>query len=672
MIASNPSNEQITITLPDGTQKTFDSGVTGSDIAYSIGEGLGKAALAVKVNGEMIDISRPIHASAPVEIITRRSDEALELIRHDCAHVLAEAVQEIFPGTKVTIGPVIDDGFYYDFDRPEPFSTDDFEKIEAKMKEIIKRGDDFVREEWDRDDAIEYFKKTGENFKVELIQDLPEGEVISIYRQGKWLDLCRGPHMSNTKHVGDGFKLMKLAGAYWRGDSDREQLQRIYGTAWRDKKELQTYLTRLEEAEKRDHRKLGTELELFHTQEDAAGSIFWHPKGLTMYHTLENYIRMNLDRAGYDEVKTPQLMNSKFWEASGHWSKFRENMFVVPDVVPSTDEDGDVIQGEVKDYMAIKPMNCPAHVQIFKKKTRSYRDLPLRLAEFGCCHRNEPSGALHGLMRVRQMTQDDAHIFCTPEQVTSESISFCKLVFRLYKELGFDEVNIKFATRPEKRAGSDDVWEKAEEALIDALEELNEEYEIAPGEGAFYGPKLEFHLTDAIGRSWQCGTLQLDFVLPERLDANYIDENGDKQRPVMLHRAALGSMERFLGILIENYAGAMPVWLAPVQCVVAPITNDFDDYAKRVAIALEDAGVRVETDLRNEKVSYKVREHSVQKVPYIVAVGEREAEAQTVSVRKFGSEGQTVQQLKDFIQKLSHEVQIPGLSQFSEDVVSKN
>ncbi|WP_308911100.1 threonine--tRNA ligase [Pseudokordiimonas caeni] len=652
---SNPVN----LRLPDGNVRTYTGAVTGETLAGDIGPGLLKAALAIKVNGELWDLRRPIEADADVAIVTRKDEEGLELLRHDAAHIMAEAVQELFPGTQVTIGPVIEDGFFYDFARDKPFTEDDLAVIEAKMHDIVKRDEDIIREVWDRNEAIAYFKKIGEHYKAEIISDLPENEVVTVYRQGEWLDLCRGPHLPSTGKLGDAFKLMKVAGAYWRGDHRNAMLTRIYGTCWRDKKELQAHLTRLEEAAKRDHRRLGREMDLFHLQEEAQGSVFWHPAGYTVWLQLENYIRRRLKGAGYQEVKTPQLLDSKFWEQSGHWSKFRENMFVVPDEVPSTDEDAPVLSGKAK-LMALKPMNCPAHVQVFKQGIKSYRDLPIRLAEFGCCHRNEAHGALHGLMRVRQMTQDDAHIFCREDQITSESIAFCELLSSVYQDLGFPEFKVKLATRPELRAGEDDVWDRAEAGLAAALDAAGIPFEIAPGDGAFYGPKLEFHLSDAIGRTWQCGTLQLDFVLPERLDASYIGEDGAKHRPVMLHRAILGTLERFIGIMIEHYAGRLPVWLAPTQVVVAPITSDADTYAQEVAKALEDAGLRAKADLRNEKINYKVREHSHAKVPVILAVGGREAEARTVSIRRLGSNDQTVAGLEETVAALKAEGMPPA------------
>ncbi|WP_417449191.1 threonine--tRNA ligase [Kordiimonas sp.] len=650
----NPVN----LRLPDGSVRTFDGPVTGTTLASDIGPGLLKAALAIKVGGELWDLNREIEADADVSIITKKDDDGLELMRHDAAHIMAEAVQELFPGTQVTIGPVIEDGFFYDFARDKPFTEEDLEVIEKRMHEIVKRDEDIIREVWDRDDAVAYFKKIGEHYKAELIEAIPAGELVTIYRQGEWLDLCRGPHLPSTGKLGDAFKLMKVAGAYWRGDSKNAMLTRIYGTCWRDKKELKAYLLRLEEAAKRDHRKLGREMDLFHLQEEAQGSVFWHPQGYTIWLALEKYIRTRLQGAGYREVKTPQVLDSKFWEQSGHWAKFRENMFVVPDEVPNTEEDGPVLSGDAK-LMALKPMNCPAHVQIFKQGIKSYRDLPIRFAEFGCCHRNEAHGALHGLMRVRQMTQDDAHIFCREDQVTEESVAFCALLASVYKDLGFPDFQVKLATRPEMRAGSDEIWDKAEGALEAALKAANLEFEYAPGEGAFYGPKLEFHLSDAIGRTWQCGTLQTDFVLPERLDASYIGEDGNKHRPVMLHRAILGTLERFIGIMIEHYAGKMPLWMAPTQVAVAPITSEADEYAQSVADRLSALGMRVNTDLRNEKINYKVREHSHAKVPVILVVGMREAEEGKVSMRRLGSNENKVMTLDDAAAALSAEAVMP-------------
>lgn len=641
-------DQMLNVTLPDGNVKTVTTGSTGRDVAFAIGPRLAEVALAIKVNGVVQDLSEPLSADCKVEIITAKSPEALELIRHDAAHVMAEAVQALFPGTQVTIGPSIEDGFYYDFARAEPFTPEDFEKIEAKMRDIIALKQPFVRSVVPRDEAIKTFEKKGEAFKVELIQDLPIDMPISLYSQGDWFDLCRGPHMPTTGHVGNAFKIMKVAGAYWRGDSTKPMLQRIYATAWRDKKELDAYLLRLEEAEKRDHRKIGKQQELFHMQEESQGGVFWHDKGYTLWRTLENYIRKQIEERDYIEVKTPQLYDRVYWEQSGHWDNYKDKMFIV--------NEGETEDGKT---LALKPMNCPGHVQIFKQGLKSYRDLPIRMAEFGCCHRNEPSGSLHGIMRVRQMIQDDAHIFCTEDQVVSETAQFCDLVNVVYKDLGFDNYRAVIATRPEKRTGSEEIWDRAEAALKNAVEQAGIEYVIEEGEGAFYGPKLEFHLTDAIGRSWQCGTLQLDFFLPERLDAYYIAEDSSKQRPVMLHRATLGSMERFLGILIENYAGAFPVWLAPVQAVVANIITDDTAYAEKVTAALKVAGVRVEKDFRNEKINYKVREHSLQKIPYIIAVGAREAEQNSVSVRTFGSDKNEVMSLEDFVTKVSKEAKAP-------------
>ena len=641
------SSSAINITLPDGSVKTFDGPVTGAAVAAGIGPGLAKAAIAVEIAGEVLDLERPIARDSEVRIITRKSEEALELIRHDAAHVMAQAVQELYPGTQVTIGPAIEHGFYYDFARDTPFTTDDLEGIEARMREIIDRDQDFVREEWDRDDAVRHFEGEGEAYKAEIIRDLPADEPISVYRQGDWLDLCRGPHLPSTGHVGSGFKLLKVAGAYWRGDSRNEMLQRIYGTAWRDEKELKAHLHRLEEAERRDHRRLGRELGLFHFQEEAAGSVFWHPKGWMLYRTLETYIRRRLAAAGYQEVKTPQLIDRALWEDSGHWDKFREHMFT------AESEDGRVL--------ALKPMNCPGHVQIFRQGITSYRDLPFRMAEFGSCHRNEPSGALHGLMRVRAFTQDDAHIFCTEDQITSETAAFCDLLMSVYGDCGFTDVTVKFADRPPVRAGEDEVWDRAEAALLEAVETAGLAYTLNPGEGAFYGPKLEFVLRDAIGRDWQCGTLQVDFVLPERLDASYVSEAGEKRRPVMLHRAILGSFERFIGILIEHYAGRLPMWLAPVQVVVATITSDAEAWAGEVVQALRDAGMRARSDIRNEKINFKVREHSVAKVPVMLVVGRREADAGTVAWRTLAGGKQEVLALEDAVARLVDEGSNPAL-----------
>ena len=655
----------VAITLPDGSVRTYDKPVTGADVAADIGPGLAKAALAIRINGEMRDLLSPLTDDVNLAIVTKKDPDALELIRHDAAHVLAEAVQELFPGTQVTIGPAIENGFYYDFARKEPFTFDDLAKIETKMKEIVDRDEPITREVWDRDEAVAYFKKIGELYKAELIEGFPAGEPISIYRQGdKWLDLCRGPHLSSTSKLGKAFKLTKLAGAYWRGDSNNAMLQRIYGTAWADEKQLAAYLTMLDEAEKRDHRKIGQEMDLFHLQPEAQGSIFWHPKGYMLWRQLESYMRRRLDAAGYVEVKTPQLMNSKQWEASGHWGKYRENMFVVPDEVPSTEDEGPVLSGK-GELMALKPMNCPAHILIFRQGIKSYRELPIRMAEFGCCHRNEPHGALHGIMRVRQFTQDDAHIFCREDQIIDEVRKFCELLDVVYKDLGFDHYAIKLALRPEKRFGTDEMWDRAENNLREAVRLAGRQgpeygWQELPGEGAFYSPKLEFHLTDAIGRTWQCGTIQLDYVLPERLDASYIGEDGAKHRPVMLHRAILGTFERFLGILIEHHAGRFPMWLAPVQATVCTITSDADDYAEEVAATLRANGLRVETDLRNEKINYKVREHSLAKVPVLVVVGKKEAETRGVALRRLGGANQEIRALDEATDRLAKEAAVPG------------
>lgn len=659
MSSQDNSSNSVNLTLPDGSVRSYDSAVTGATLAGDIGPGLLKAALAIYVDGELWDLSREIIKNSAVSIMTRKDDAALDILRHDCAHVMAEAVQALFPGTQVTIGPNIEDGFFYDFARDKPFTVDDLESIEKKMHEIIKQNADIEREEWDRAEAIQYFKDKGEAYKAEIIEDLPASDTITIYRQGEWLDLCRGPHLPSTAKVGDAFKLMKVAGAYWRGDSNNAMLTRIYGTCWRDKKELKAYLFRLEEAAKRDHRKLGREMDLFHLQEEAQGSVFWHPQGYIIWLQLEKYIRARLVGAGYNEIKTPQILDSKFWEQSGHWDKFRENMFVVPDEVPSTDDDQAIISSDAK-LMALKPMNCPAHVQVFKQGTKSYRDLPLRLAEFGCCHRNEAHGALHGLMRVRQMTQDDAHIFCREDQITEESVAFCALLSSIYKDLGFTDVVVKLALRPDVRAGDDETWDKAEQALEAALVEAGIEFEYLPNEGAFYGPKLEFHLRDAIGRSWQCGTLQLDFVLPERLDASYIAEDGAHHRPVMLHRAILGTLERFIGIMIEHYTGRFPMWLAPTQVVVCTITGDADDYANKIYDQLIAAGIRAKLDIRNEKINYKVREHSHAKVPALFVVGAKEESDQSVSIRRLGSKDQTVKEFAGALNELVTEASMPG------------
>jgi len=635
----------VAITLPDGSVRSYDGPVTGAEIAAEIGPGLAKAALAVKVNGELWDLTRAIDTDSDLAIVTAKDGEdALELLRHDAAHVMAQAVQELYPGTQVTIGPAIENGFYYDFARDEAFTPEDLEKIEKRMGEIVDRDLAIEREVWDRDELIAKFKSMGEHYKAEIIESIPAGEDVTVYRQGDWFDMCRGPHLPSTGKLGKHFKLMKLAGAYWRGDAKNAMLQRIYGTAWADKKQLKAYLHMLEEAEKRDHRRLGREMELFHLQDVAQGSVFWHPKGWTLYRAVQDYMRRRLDNAGYVEVNTPQLVDRVLWEDSGHWEKFREAMFVA----------------ESEDRtLAIKPMNCPCHVQIFKKGTTSYRDLPLRMAEFGSCHRNEPSGALHGLMRVRAFTQDDAHIFCTEDQITSETKEFCDLLLEIYKDFGFEDVVVKFSDRPEVRAGSDETWDKAENALKEATEAAGLEWSLNPGEGAFYGPKLEFVLRDAIGRDWQCGTLQVDFVLPERLDATYVGADGEKHRPVMLHRAILGSFERFLGILIENFAGKFPLWMAPTQAVVATITNESDGYAEEVLKTLKAAGIRAEIDLRNEKINYKVREHSHAKVPVMFVVGAREAEQRTVAVRRLGGKEQEFLALDEAVGRLREEAAAP-------------
>ena len=653
----------IKVSLPDGSVREYEEGASPFDVAKSISNSLAKKALAARVDGELRDLMRPLDGDAKVELVTANDPEGLELIRHDAAHVLAQAVQELYPDAQVTIGPVIDDGFYYDFAREEPFSTEDFEKIEKKMREIVDADYPIVREVWDKDQAIETFKKIGEDYKARIIDDIiPPGEAITVYKQGDWFDLCRGPHLPSTGKLPKAFKLMKLAGAYWRGDSKNEMLQRMYGTAWANEKDLKAHLLRLEEAEKRDHRKLATQLDLFHLDGlAAAGSIFWHPKGYQIWLQIESYMRRRLDAAGYEEIKTPQLMDSVQWEKSGHWGEYRENMFIVPDFIPEGDEGVDISVPDDAKLMALKPMNCPAHVEVFKQGQKSYRDLPLRLAEFGCCHRNEPHGALHGIMRVRQFTQDDAHIFCREDQIVEESIRFCRLLENVYRDFGFENISVKLSTRPDVRAGDDATWDRAEKGLQDAVDAAGLPCEIMPGEGAFYGPKLEFQLTDAIGRVWQCGTLQLDYVLPERLGAEYTASDGSKQRPVMLHRAILGSMERFIGILIEEFSGAFPMWLSPVQVVVAAITDAANEYAEEAAAALRKAGLRVETDLRNEKINYKVREHSVQKVPIIAVVGGREAEDRTLALRRLGSNGQQMISLEDACRDLAQEALAPDL-----------
>ena len=608
-----------TITLPDGSRREFEQAVSVYDVAADIGPGLAKAALAGKIGDTLVDTSHVIKQDADLAIITGKNEEALELLRHDAAHVMAQAVQELYPGTQVTIGPAIEDGFYYDFSREDAFTPDDLTAIEKRMHEIVKRDLKIEREVWDRDQAVKVFGDIGEVYKVEIIKDvIPEGEEVSVYRQGDWFDVCRGPHLPSTGKLGKGFKLMKLAGAYWRGDSNNPMLQRIYGTAWRDKKELKAYLERLEEAEKRDHRKLGKVMDLYHTQEEAPGMVFWHDKGWQIYLVIQDYIRSMLNQHGYKEIHTPQIIDRSLWEKSGHWEKFSDDMFTT--------------ESENRTY-AIKPMNCPAHIQIYNQGLKSYRDLPLRLAEFGSCTRNEPSGTLHGLMRVRNFVQDDAHIFCTEDQIKDEVSSFIDLLYQVYADFGFEEVSVKFSTRPESRVGDDTLWDKAEAALQAVLEHKQLDWGLQAGEGAFYGPKIEFNLKDCLGRVWQLGTIQLDFSMPDRLGAHYIAEDGSKQVPVMLHRAILGSLERFIGILIEHYAGSLPLWLAPVQAVILNITDKQADYARKVEESLRNQGLRVNLDLRNEKIGFKIREHTIKHIPYLLVIGDREVEAGTVAVR---------------------------------------
>ncbi|MEK6734297.1 MAG: threonine--tRNA ligase [Pseudomonadota bacterium] len=633
----------VAITLADNSVRQFEGEIDGFILAKSISSSLARIAIAMKVNGEGVDLSTKITKDSQVEIITSMTPEGLEIIRHDSAHIFAQAVKELYPDAQITIGPAIEDGFYYDIARDEKFSLEDLSVIEARMHEIVKRNQSITKEIWDRDEAVKFFKSIGEFYKAEIIESIPIGEKISMYRQGDFIDLCRGPHAPSTGFK-KAFKLMKLAGAYWRGDSRNPMLQRIYGTAWADEKQLQEYLTRLEEAERRDHRKLGKELDLFHMQDEAVGQVFWHDKGWTLYRIVENYIRDKIRKNGYIEVKTPILADRSLWEASGHWEKFRENMFIVED------------EGK---HMALKPMNCPLHIQIFKQKIHSYRDLPVRMAEFGCCHRNESSGSMHGIMRVRGFAQDDAHIFCTAEQITSETLSFIELLQEVYKDFGFTEIAIKFSTRPEIFAGTEETWDKAIELLKIAIDASDMPYTVNPGEGAFYGPKLEFVLKDAIGRDWQCGTLQLDFVLPERLDANYTGSDGAKHRPVMIHRAILGSMERFIGILIEEHAGKFPLWLAPVQVTVLTITSDADEYANKIYQELKDQGIRAEIDISSSKINYKIREYSLAKIPVLMIVGKNEIINETVSIRRLGSEKQDILQftqalamLKDAINKI--------------------
>jgi threonyl-tRNA synthetase len=665
-------SEMFRITLPDGSVREVPAGSTPADVAAAVGPGLAKAALAARVDGDLVDLSRPFAGDAGLSLVTSRDEaEALELVRHDYAHVLAEAVQALFPGTQITFGPATEDGFYYDFAPKErPFTEEDLPAIEQKMREIIAADKPLRREVWERDALIERWKREGETFKAEWAAELPEGEELTVYWSGgDWLDMCRGPHLPSTGKLDPAaFKLTRVSGAYWRGDQKNAMLSRIYGTGWLNKKQLDAHLHRLEEAAKRDHRRLGREMDLFHLQEEAHGSVFWHPKGYIVWRELEAYMRRAIDGAGYREVKTPQIMDARQWEQSGHWGKYRENMFVIPDEAPNTEDEGPVISGEA-DWMALKPMNCPAHVLIFRQGIKSYRDLPLRLYENGCCHRNEPHGALHGLMRVRQFTQDDAHIFCREDQIVDEVRAFCALADRMYQDFGFT-YSIKLALRPENRIGSDELWDKAEAELRDAVAAAGlatPEYgwEELPGEGAFYAPKLEWHLTDAIGRTWQVGTIQSDRLMPERLDATYVGADGERHRPVMLHRAIYGSYERFIGILIEHYAGRLPVWLAPVQAVVATIVSDADDYARKAEAELRAAGIRVETDLRNEKINFKVREHSLAKVPHLLVVGKREAEEGTVAIRTLGEKEQRVMPLADAVARLKAEATPPDLRQAS-------
>jgi threonyl-tRNA synthetase len=652
-------SQMLKIALPDGSMREVAPGTTPAQIAAAIGPGLAKAALAARVDGELRDLDRPLEADATLALVTARDEaDALELARHDYAHVLAEAVQNLFPGTQITFGPSTDDGFYYDFAPAErPFTEEDLPAIEAEMRAIIARNERLIREVWSRADLIARWQADGETFKAEWASELPEGEELTVYRAGTWMDMCRGPHLPSTGKLDPAaFKLTRVSGAYWRGDQNNAMLSRIYGTGWLNKKQLSEHLIRLEEAAKRDHRRIGQDMDLFHLQAEAHGSVFWHPRGFVIYRALEAYMRRRLDAAGYLEVKTPQIMDARQWEQSGHWGKYRENMFVIPDEVPNTQDEGPVVSDKAE-WMALKPMNCPAHVLIFRQGIKSYRDLPMRLAEMGCCHRNEPHGALHGLMRVRQFTQDDAHIFCREDQIVEEVAKFCDLLDVIYKDLGFADYAIKLALRPDKRFGSDEMWDWSEQSMRDAVAATGRNtpdwgWEELPGEGAFYAPKLEFHLTDAIGRTWQVGTIQTDTVLPERLDASYVAEDGARHRPIMLHRAILGSYERFIGILIEHYAGKFPLWLAPVQAVVATIVSDANDYAHDVVKALTAVGVRVETDVRNEKINYKVREHSLAKVPYLLVVGRREAEERTVAIRTLGEDSQRVMSLDDAVAML--------------------
>jgi len=643
----------IELIFPDGSKRHFHKSVTGREVAAGISKSLEKKALLVKVEGELLDLDRPLEHGGRFEILTRESPEALETIRHDVSHILAEAVQELFPGTQVTIGPAIEDGFYYDFAREEPFSLDDLAKIEQRMKEIVDRDEPIKREVWDRDDAIAHFRSIGEEYKAQIIEGIPAGEAVTVYKQGNWKDLCRGPHLPSTKAAGKAFKLTKLAGAYWRGDHRNPMLQRIYGTAWANEADLEAYIHRLEEAEKRDHRKLGRQMDLFHMQEEGKGMVFWHEKGLTLWRTVEAYVRRRMDAAGYQEVRTPQVLDRVFWEKSGHWEKYRPNMFVC--------------ETEEGEELSLKPMNCPGHIQIFKFGQKSYRDLPLRMAEFGACHRYEPSGALHGLMRVRAFTQDDGHIFCREDQIEEETARFIELANSIHADFGLERDHIALATRPEIRAGSDEFWDKAESQMLAAARKAGVEPVIAEGDGAFYAPKLDWVLKDSIGRLWTCGTIQLDYVLPERLDAEYVGEDGQKHRPVMLHRAICGSLERFIGVLIENYAGAFPLWLSPVQVVVTTITSDADDFALKAAAQLRAAGLRVETDLRNEKINYKIREHSLAKVPVIAVVGRREAEEGKVALRRLGSDGQQILTLAEAANILATDATPPDLARNGSD-----
>ncbi len=638
----------ISVKLPDGSERSLEDGSSGLDLAENISKSLAKKSVAMVLDGTLTDLKSPLHEGAAVEIVTRDDERALELIRHDAAHVMAEAVQELFPGTQVTIGPVIEDGFFYDFAREEPFTLDDLPKIEARMKQIIQRNAPFSKQVWSREDTAKAFADMGEAYKVELLDAIPEGEDVNIYHQGDWFDMCRGPHMVSTGQIGQAFKLMKVAGAYWRGNSDNAMLTRIYGTAWNNEKDLKAYLTRLEEAEKRDHRKLGREMDLFHFQDEGPGSVFWHEKGWTLFQNLINYMRRRNDGADYDEVNTPDMLDRSLWEASGHWEKFGENMYTT-----TTPDDR---------VFALKPMNCPGHVQVFKNGLKSYRDLPAKISEFGKVHRYEPSGALHGLMRVRSFTQDDAHVFVADDQITQECLAIHNLLLSIYADFGFTDIRIKFSDRPEKRVGSDEVWDEAEAALKTAVEAAGDAYTLNPGEGAFYGPKLEYVLRDAIGRDWQCGTLQVDLNLPERLGAFYIGSDGEKHVPVMLHRAIFGSLERFTGILIEHFAGHFPLWLAPLQIMIATITSEADEYAVKVRDAMRAAGLRVDADLRNEKINYKVREHSLAKVPAIIALGAREAEQGTVSIRRIGSKEQTVMTLEEAIESFVQEALPPDLA----------